>query len=191
MRFRTILPSIVLVACAALAPAQDIEQMLKGAGKPLTLNPDGLGMNFKAVQLKSTVAGGNGFLDMLMNPLMMMMGALGGMGGGSNDGPPTAILTAIDLNWTTGEMEQFFGQTYLVVYKLDFDISKMASAPPKDLSSLNLRLQFVRTDTIASITPRPDITPAEFMKMLRTPLPKNAEPPKPDVQPADAPPQKK
>jgi len=149
--------------------------MLSGFGHPLTLKPDGLGLNYKAVQIKSTVNGSNGLMDMIMSPMMMILGAMGGMGG-DKDMPPMALLTAMDISWTTGETISMFGQNYLLVYKLDMDMSKLASGPPKDLSDLSLRLQFVRTDTIASFSPRPDITPPDFMKMLRTPLPKSPEP---------------
>jgi hypothetical protein len=182
MRFRTFIPSIALFVVASVASAQGAQEMLQGAGKPLTLNPDGLTGNFRAAQIKSTTAGSNGLMDMLMNPMMMIMGALGSMGGESKDAPPTALLTALDLSWTTGETQSFFGQTYLVIYKLDFDPSKMATAP-KDLSTLLLRLQYMRTDTIASVTPRPDITPADFMKMLKTPLPKSSESTQPTAPP--------
>lgn len=178
MRCRALIACLAVVSVSCVTYAQDAQQMLSGSGHPLTLKPDGLASNFKAVQIKSTIANSNGFMDMLMSPMMMLMGALGGMGGNDKDAPPVALLTAMDVSWTTGELIMFFGQSYLVVYKLDFDMAKMASTP-KDLSDLNLRLQFVRTDTIASFSPRPDITPAEFMKMLKTPLPKPSEPGKP------------
>lgn len=179
MRFRTTLTTIALIAVTSLTFAQDPQEMLRGSGHPLTLRPDGLGMNYRAIQIKSTVAGSNGFLDMLMNPMMMLMGALGSMGGTEKDGPPTALLTALDITWTTGATEQFFGETYLVVYKLDIDLTKMSAGPPKNLEDTNLRLSYIRTDTIASITPRPDITTVDFMRLLRTPLPKAAEPAEP------------
>ena len=178
MRCRALIACLAVVSLSCVVCAQDGPQMLGGFGHPLTLKPDGLAANFKAVQIKSTVANSNGLMDMLMSPMMMLMGALGGMGGNDKDTPPVALLTAIDISWTTGETASLFGQNYLLVYKLDFDMAKLAAAP-KDLSDLSLRLQFVRTDTIASFSPRPDITPAEFMKMLKTPLPKPSEPGKP------------
>ena len=180
MRVPAILVS--LVASFVFAPAafgQDAMQMLQGAGRPLTLKPDGLSDQYKAIVIKTTVQGENGLMDMIMSPMMLIMGAMGGMmGGDSKDQPPVALLTAMDLDWTTGETQSLFGQTYLVIYKLDFDLSKM-TAQPKDLSALELRLQFIRTDTIASMSPRPDITPVEYMKMLKTPLPKQSGETKP------------
>jgi hypothetical protein len=178
MRFRTFVGSISLLALASVSLAQDAMNMLGGAGNALTLKPDGLANTFKAVQIKSTSGGQNGLLDMIMSPMMMIMGAFGGMAGGEkSDGPPFGLMAAMELSWTTGQTQQFFGQHYLVAYKLDLDMGKLASAT-KDFTDLDLRLHFIRADTIASFSPRPDITPAMFMQMLRTPPPsKPAEPP--------------
>jgi len=177
MRFRNLIFASVILGAACIAPAQDAT-FYQGGGHPLTLKADGLSDNFHAIQLKSgTGSSGGGFMDMLMSPLMMMMGALGGMGGQSQDTPPMALITALDITWTTGEVQTLFGQSYLVAYQLDVDVETLSKT--KDITAAELRLHFIKTDSLTSITPRPDITPAVYMKMLKTPIPK---PPAPAIQ---------
>lgn len=154
--------------------------MLQGGGKPLTMKATALTSDYHAVAIR--MAGGNGgggIMDMLMSPMMMIMGAFGGaMSGGTDSGksdnqPPFGLLSAMGLSWTTGETQSYFGQTYLVTYKLDMDMTSMATMDPKtkDFSNLNLRLELVRTDAFQSFSPRPDVTPEAFAKMLKGPPP--------------------
>lgn len=152
--------------------------MLQGGGKPLTMKASALTADYHAVAIKMAGGeGGGGLMDMLMSPLMMLAGAFGGAMGGSDgksdNQPPYGLLTAMGLSWTTGETQSYFGQTYLVTYKLDFDMMSMSSMDPKtkDFSNLNMRMILVRTDAFQSFSPRPDVTPEAFAKMLKGPAP--------------------
>lgn len=170
--------TLAAVACSAtFALAQDTTAGM--AQVDMTMKPSALTAEYKALVIKQAGAGG-GIMDMLMSPMMMMMGALGSMGQDKADEPPFALLSAMDLSWTKGETQGFWGQTYLMVYRIDMnlqDIAKMGESP--DLTNANMRLQFIRTDSIQSMTPRPDVTPELFLKMLKAP-PKAAKPaPKP------------
>ena len=182
MRLKSLVPILFCATC--VAHGQDAFQ---GGGKPLTMKATALTADFHAVQIKMSGAGGGGLMDMIMSPMMMMMGALGSMGGEGSDMPPTGFLTAIDLSWTTGETQTLFNQNYLVVYKLDMDFAAMSKMKPdnRDLSSMDMRLSYLRTDGIQSFSPRPDITPEMYMKMLKAPPPPPAEKPKP-TKPAKA-----
>ena len=166
---------VALIACvAATAFSQDATPGMVQV--EMTLKPSALTGDYKALVIKQAGAAGGGLMDMLMSPMMMMMGALGSMGQEKGDEPPFALLTAMDLSWTKGETQTFWGQTYLMVYKVDMnmqEISKMGDSP--DLTNSNMRLQFIRTDSIQSIVPRPDVTPELFLKMLKAP-PKPAKP---------------
>lgn len=150
--------------------------MLQGGGKPLTMKASALTSDFHAISIKAAGGDGGGLMDMMMSPMIMLMGAFGGMSQGpdkNGDQPPLGLLAAMGLSWTTGETQSFFGQTYLVAYKLDMDLAGMAKMDPKarDFSNMDLRLYMIRTDAIQSFSPRPDITPAAFMQMLKGPPP--------------------
>ncbi|MEA2553672.1 MAG: hypothetical protein QOJ65_1848 [Fimbriimonadaceae bacterium] len=156
--------------------------MLDGGGRPLTMKASALTSDYRAMQIKTAGAGGGGgLMDMIMSPMMMMMGAMGGMGSNDKDQPPFGLFTAMDLSWTTGETQSFFNQNYLVTYKLDLDMAALAKMgpKPKDMTNMDLRLQLVRTDAIQSFTPRPDITREAFVEMLKMPTP-----PPPPAKPA-------
>jgi hypothetical protein len=179
MALRRFLPLLAVIAIAPMGLCQDAQSMLQGGGKPLTMKASALTSDYHAVAIQ--MAGGNGgggIMDMLMSPMMMIMGAFGGaMSGGadtkSDNQPPFGLLSAMGLSWTTGETQSYFGQTYLVTYKLDMDMTSMATMDPKtkDFSNLNLRLTLVRTDAFQSFSPRPDVTPEAFAKMLKGPTP--------------------
>lgn len=150
--------------------------MLQGGGKPLVMKASGLTTDYHAVSIKLGGEGGGGFMDMLMSPIMMLAGAFGSAMSGSDKAdnqPPVGLMTAMGLSWTTGETQTYFGQTYLVTYKLDFDMGSIATMDPKskDFSNMNLRLFLVRTDSFQSFSPRPDVTPDAFYKMLKGPTP--------------------
>lgn len=186
MKLRLALPAFI-ICLASLAPAQDasyVTNMLQGGGKPLTMKPSALTADFHAIELKTGGGGGGpeGLMEMIMSPMMMIMGMMGSMGGeSSKEDPPFALFSAMGLSWTTGETQAFLGQTYLVTYKLDLDFAKLSkmSSAPSDLSNMDLRLQLVRADAIQSFTPRPDVTPAAYIQMLKSPKPTPAKPPKP------------
>lgn len=188
MKLRLVFPALVLVCASAVAGAQEpsayVVGMLQGGGKPVTMKPSALTPDFHAVQIKTAGGGGgNGLMDMIMSPMMMMMGMMGSMGGESDgkDEPPFALFSALELSWTTGETQAFLGQTYLVTYKMDMDMAAMSKIGPKtggDLSNADMRLQLVRADAIQTLTPRPDVTPAAYIQMLKVPKPV-AKPQKP------------
>ena len=166
---RLLLPVLAACALSSFAFAQD-NQMFQGGGAPLTMKPTDLTPQFHAMTLATASGSGNGLLDMIMSPMMMMMGALGAMGGqAQSEGPPMSLLTAMSLSWTTGQTQAYFGQTFLVTYKLDVDLDTIGKA--KDLTSSNLRMTLVRVDTIQAFTPRPDITPTMYLQMLKVPKP--------------------
>ncbi len=133
--------------------------VLKGAGYPYALRPSDLPAEFVAAKISSESAGA---LDSL-TPLMM----IGGMGSQGPSDPSLTILGALDLSWSRGDVTTVDGRNYLITYKAGLDLSEMGMlASQPNFQDTVLRLTLVRVDGIKSITPRPDMTKAEFQRLM-------------------------
>jgi len=127
----------------------------------------------------TTEKGGGDLMSMMMSPLMMLgtVFSASSSGGEQNSAENLAAAHFIDLvslSWTTGATYNLYGQEYLVTYAPQFDFNAIAhtKAPP-DISRMDLVLTLVNTKSISTITPRPDVTKAEWNKSM-TPEPGSA-----------------
>ena len=167
---------ILGVTARTTTQGMNFADLLKGGGFAAVMKPSDLPADFVAAKISTDGAagGGGGLMDMIMSPMVMMMGALGGgMGGDDKMGPMMAVMGAMELSWSSGQTTTVNGQTFLVTYKATMDMASMAGMEKKDdLSDTVLRLNLVRLDAIKTLTPRPDVTKADFVKLLSTKMPK-------------------
>lgn len=184
---------LVLAACLALpyvaALAQDLSvpDLIKGEKLASTMKADDLPTDYKAVRLK--VSGDSSYLDMLSGPLgMMMMFSPAAMHtGNGNEAAQAELFSMIQLSWTKGEVVHLMSagaaaskaansaydhsveDQYLVTYTPDFDMSKMMTMTTGGATkgiSTDLKLVLVKLTSISSITPVPDVTKEQFVKVL-------------------------
>lgn len=162
--------------------------LLRGSGFVPTLRPVEMPENFVAFKLVTEGApSGAGLFDMLANPMIMMMGAVGGMGGQDKEMQSVAVIMgALDLSWSNGTTVEYGERRYLVTYKAGLDPSDLVALDKKEsLSDTVLKLTLVRIDSIKQVTPRPDYTRARLIETLSTRLPKQQA--KPAKEPSSPP----
>ena len=194
MRYPTsLLVSALLVASVAIAPAQDLKTLASDTRFPARIKPADLGDDMRAYKITYEKQGGGGdIFSMLMNPMMMMMGAFGAMGGGEggeqkpkdpNEQAGMMFLDRMGLVWSNGSTVKLYDQEFLVAYGVQINMAQaMKSDSPPDLSKSELTLTLINTKQITAITMRPDMTKAEWMKPLPTPpaaAPVKKDPPPP------------
>lgn len=196
MRFSTcLLTSSLLLATFAIAPAQDLKSLAANPQFPTRIKPADLGEDMRAYKITYEKQGGGGDLfSMLMNPMMMMMGAFGAMGGGEgaeqkpadpNEAAGMIFFDRMGLVWSNGSTVKLYDQEFLVTYGVQINMAEaMKSKNPPDLSKMDLTLTLINTKQITAITLRPDMTKAEWTKPLPTPPP--APPVKKDPPPSGA-----
>ncbi len=145
---------LLAVCASAIAGAQVMPQWdfakanLPKAKIALADLPD----DYKAFSLNT--GGGGGIGDMLTNPMMMLMMMMPGSSSANKQG--MGILTVADVSFTRGETTVLNGVTFLITYKLSFDLANIQAAPTK----AEFELTLVRLDSIKSIVPKPDVTKA-------------------------------
>lgn len=169
-----------LTFAVAIAPAQDLASFLKDGKYPQKIKPADLGEDMRAMKIVYEKQGGGGdIFSMLMNPMMMMMGAFGQMTSGGDakpedpqQGAAMAFFDRMGVSWTNGSTVKIFEQDYLVTYSVQINLMEATkSKNPPDLSKMDLVLTLINTKQIAAITPRLDLTKAEWMKPSPTPPP--------------------
>ena len=176
---RAAIAGVLLVPYAAIA-AQELTfaDLIKGERLPAKLEIAKIPDDFRAVKIKQAGSGGGGggIFDMFGGSMMMMLGMLGSMGGASKE-PPMEFFTAMEVSWTKGEVARISGQDYLITYKIDWGLSELMSMgesqnkPPK---MEHVSLVLVRSDTIVSLTPQPEVTRQGYAEAL-TKLPSSGE----------------
>jgi hypothetical protein len=181
---------LAMFSTFAIASAQEVTmaEILKGTRFPLTLQASAIPDGYTAVKIK---AGEANMLDMIGGPFGMMMGMLGSMGG-QGSAPELEPLLAMEMSWSNGDMATINGQPFLVTYKIEMEPADMMAMGDKEASfdKMPLKMTLIRLDSIKSMTPRPDLTPARFVEMLKkkpslapsggtAPVEKNPAPPKP------------
>ena len=197
MKHSQTLATLALVLSTTVAFAQhpevSIVDILKGGSIAGTIKAADLPTDFLAGKIAAEGGGGSamgGMMDMIMSPIMMMMGAFGG-GQTDKDSAMGEVLAMMDITWTKGDVVSVLGQHYLVTYKMAFEMADMMAMDKKEtFADSVLRLTLVRTDTIKTITPRPDVTKEKFIKLLNTKIPKKKPelpiPTTPTTPPGDA-----
>lgn len=170
MKVASLFLATSMLCAPTLSRAQDMTFMdlMKGDRVPLMMMPNAIPQGYMAMKIK--VAGGGGIMDMF-GPFGMIFGmmgsAMGGAGGGAEMGP----LVAMELSWTKGEMVTMSGVPFVVTYKMDMSPADMMVAGEGEdaIQKLPMKLTLVRMDSIQSISPQPDVTPAKFFEMLKKP----------------------
>lgn len=157
----------VLILPYTLSFAQDVGSFLRDSKIPQRIKPSDLGDDMRAVKI-GVDKQGNDFMSLMMSPLMM----LGSLFGGSSTGDPNPEAQAasrffdmLSVSWTNGSTVSLYGQEFLVTYapQVDFGSISKSKSPP-DISKLDLNLTLISTKSITTITPRPDMTKAEWTK---------------------------
>jgi hypothetical protein len=168
--------------------------LLRGSGFVPTMRPIDMPENFVAFKLVTDApSGSGGIMDMIMSPMMMMMGAFGAMGASTNDNNPQgmAVLGAMDLSWSNGTTVEYGERRYLVTYKASLDAADLGAMDKRDsFVDVPLKLTLVRVDSIKVVTPRPDMTKARFVDLMMTKLPKPAKPSKESIGTPNPPPKR-
>lgn len=103
-------------------------------------------------------------MEMLMNPVMALLGGLESMGGEKpKDENPMLLMENLNLSWTTGEVIPLQIGDYLVTYK-----AAATDAMKGDLDAryLTLRLNLVRADQIKNMVPRPDFGKKDLVDLI-------------------------
>lgn len=160
----------ILAIPTALAPAQDLGALLRGQSLPNKIKPADLGEDMRAVKIVHEKQGGGDLFSGLMNPMMMLMGAFGSAMGGEQPANPDqeaglAFFDKLSISWTNGSTIKLYEQDFLVTYSVQINLAQaMKSKSPPDLSKEDLTLTLINTKHITSITPRTDMTKAEWLK---------------------------
>lgn len=172
----------ILALPTALVPAQDLGALLRGQTLPNKIRAADIGEDMRAVKIVHEKQGGGGdIFSMLMNPMMMMMGAFGSMG--SSEEKPAdpdqaagmAFFDKMSISWTNGSTVKLYEQDFLVTYSVQVNMAQaMKSKSPPDLSKEDLTLTLINTKHITSITPRTDMTKEEWLKPAPVPPPGGA-----------------
>lgn len=162
----------ILALPTALVPAQDLGALLRGQTLPNKIKPADIGEDMRAVKIVHEKQGGGGdIFSMLMNPMMMMMGAFGSMG--SSEEKPAdpdqaagmAFFDKLSISWTNGSTVKLYEQDFLVTYAVQVNMAEVTKLKsPPDLSKYDLTLTLINTKHITAITPRPDMTKEEWLK---------------------------
>lgn len=116
--------------------------------------------DYKGMSLN--VGGGGGISDIFTNPMMLMFMAM--PGGSSSNKQGLGLFAVADVSFTRGETAVLNGVTFLITYKLAFDIATLQTAPTK----AEFELTLVRWDSIKSIVPKPDVTKATVEAALKS-----------------------
>lgn len=171
-------PPAQAAAAPMQAPGPSYADLFKGVTLKSAMRPMDIPVGYAAAQINVAGVQGGGLMDMIMSPMVMLMGAFGGAGGGDKDNAAMAgVLGALELSWSSGEVVVVGGQRYLVTYKIGTDMAQLMGMSKVDnLSGAVLRLNLVRLNAIDSIIPRPDMTKEKFLAILATKLPKPAPP---------------
>lgn len=172
----------ILALPTALVPAQDLGALLRGQTLPNKIKPTDIGEDMRAVKIVHEKQGGGGdIFSMLMNPMMMMMGAFGSMGSGEekpadpDQAAGMAFFDKMSISWTNGSTVKLYEQDFLVTYSVQVNMAQaMKSKSPPDLSKEDLTLTLINTKHITSITPRTDMTKEEWLKPAPVPPPGGA-----------------
>lgn len=167
MTLRIAAAAVLFVPYAAYAVQElSFQDLINGGRLPQKISSTAIPDGFKAIRIKASGAGGGGFFDMMGGTMFAMLGAMGGAMGGANaeQAQVMGLMSMVDVSWTNGQTATLAGQTYLVTYKADIGPAELASKTPPKFSELKLTL--VRTDSIQSITPDPDISRETFAKVL-------------------------
>lgn len=154
------LPSQVSMPSHAPGIQGPFAAILRGGGYPWALRVSEIPADFMAAKISSE---GSSPFDSMMTPMMM----LGMSGQGGPDTGMMTILGALDLSWSRGDVTIVDGRSYLVTYKVGLDLSEMSMLTNvESFANTMLRLTLVRTDSIKSIIPRPDMTRAQFQTLM-------------------------
>jgi len=157
----------VLVLPYTMSFAQGIGPLLRDNKIPERIKPSDLGDDMRAVKL-GVDKQGNDFMSSLMSPFMLL-GSLFSSGGGGGETTESQAASRffdmLSISWTNGSTYSLYGEEYLITYGLQIDFSSIArSKTPPDVSKMELGLTLVKTKSITTITPRPDMTKGEWMK---------------------------
>lgn len=162
----------LLVAGTALPQSAPltIKELLDGSRFKPTMALDAVPSTYRAVKLE-TGAGGAG--AMFSNPMMWIGAMFGGMAGASGDTGMLGMMMLGDVAFTTGETARLAGQEFLVTYTLGLDLSDMVRMSEREAAAgeepepptFPLKLRLVRLDSITSVTPMPDFTPAMLARI--------------------------
>jgi hypothetical protein len=163
--FRSLIAAALLVPYAvSVAQVMTIVDVLKGERFRLEYMPAELPDDYLPVRLR--VQGETSPLDMLMNPMMLMMGMMRSLGGeeGQEEAGPPAIVGLLDVSWTRGDVVRVHNGDYLVTYKPDLDMGQMMAEKAPEMSELTLKLKLVKLDSINTITAAPGVTRASLLQ---------------------------
>lgn len=174
MRFSPLIKVAVvtmLIAPTVGAFGQGIGEVLSGVGAhPAVIVPRDLPDSFKAVKI--TVSN-NGDPAASLTPYML----LGMQSSSANSGPRPEFLRLLDESWTDGSNYMLYGQSYLITYRLDMtlmDYMRLNSPrpgttegmPATQMGPMHMKMVLIRTDSIQSISPDPDLSKEAMLKIL-------------------------
>jgi hypothetical protein len=164
----------LLVISYCVGMSQDLKSILHDPKMPQKIKAADLGDEMQAIKITYEKQGGGGgdIFSMMMNPMMMLMGAFGQSTSGTdakpadpNEAAGLAFFDKMSISWTSGATIQLYGQEFLVTYAPQLNMAEvMKSKSPPDMGKSDLVLTLINTKSIASITPRPDMTKAEWLK---------------------------
>ncbi len=163
----------------SLGSAQDLAGLLKDSKYPQKIKSSEIADDMRAMKIVHEKQGGGGdIFSMLMNPMMMMMGAFGQAAGGEekpadpSQAAGMAFFDRMGISWTNGTTVKLFEQDFLITYSVQVNMMEATkSKTPPDLSKADLVLTLINTRAIATITPRLDMTKEEWLKPMPVPPP--------------------
>jgi hypothetical protein len=173
MRLTVKLLAVCVLLCSfvVLPAAQDLKSVLDGGKLPQKIKPTDIGDDMRAVKISHEKQGGGDLFSMMMNPMFMMMGMFSSLGGAAEktenptDAAAATFFDRLGISWTNGSTVEMYGERFLVTYAVQMNMGEvMKSKNPPDLSKMDLILTLVNTKSIASVTPRLDMTKEEWLK---------------------------
>lgn len=165
----TICAAAICLVASSSAWAQSLtpQEVISGAIPSQVLASD-LKPEWKAVRI-TLPSGGGGFLDMIFGSIGSMMGSLGRAGGGGDSENGMKLMSILNIYWTEGKTIKMDGESFLVTYRFDPDISDInigADAPP-DFTKLPLQLQMVSLKHVTSFSPQTQMTKEKYIEILK------------------------
>lgn len=152
------------LAIAASAQQVSFTDIAGGTAAPTSIKISALTNDFKAMRIHSAGEQSQGMMGSLSS--MLMMAGAASKNSDQLMGSMMQIGGLGDVMWTKGQTLTLAGHEFLIAYHVNtgIDPASMASGNAKLVADLTLNL--IRTDTITTVAPDPNMSPDSLRKTL-------------------------
>ncbi|MCE9559618.1 MAG: hypothetical protein K8R88_11775 [Armatimonadetes bacterium] len=163
--------SLVAVALLSLVTVSAFAQSdsLLGSEDPTSIKLSDLSTEFRAYRIDGGSQGGGGMMGMMSQMFLspvVMLGSLFGNGPADDNGQ-AQLLSAIDLAWSKGKKIKIEGESFLVIYKLEYENFEVGGKTAPKFEELSVGLQYMKVSSINTIAPKPTMTPDKLRAIIK------------------------